>query len=127
MLITRWNEASRALPVLTLKYNYLDRWPNDCVHSFLVLVLQGLRKQLYAIQITIAYVVVYTHTHTQTHMQTHMQTHEQTHKHTCAHTNTYLTISLQYCHMRERSLYPEIPPLSNDTSQSQSGPSPASQ
>ena len=30
MLITRWNEASRALPVLTLKSNYLDRWPNDC-------------------------------------------------------------------------------------------------
>jgi len=29
MLITRWNEASRALPVLTLKSNYLDRWPND--------------------------------------------------------------------------------------------------
>ena len=25
MLITRWNEASRALPVLA----YLDRWPND--------------------------------------------------------------------------------------------------
>ena len=24
MLITRWNEASRALPVLAL-----DRWPND--------------------------------------------------------------------------------------------------
>ena len=31
MLITYWNEASRALPVLTLKSNYLDRWPNDCV------------------------------------------------------------------------------------------------
>ena len=29
MLITRWNEASRALPVLALKSNYLDRWPND--------------------------------------------------------------------------------------------------
>ena len=52
----------------------------------------------------------HTHTHTHTHMQTHMQTHEQTHKHTCTHTNTYLTISLQYCRMRERSLYPEIPP-----------------
>ena len=31
MLITRWNEASRALPVLALKSNYLDCWPNDCV------------------------------------------------------------------------------------------------
>ena len=31
MLITRWNEASRALPVLALKSNYLDRWPNDCM------------------------------------------------------------------------------------------------
>jgi len=30
MLITRWNEAFWALPVLTLKSNYLDRWPNDC-------------------------------------------------------------------------------------------------
>ena len=29
MQITRWNEASRALPVLALKSNYLDRWPND--------------------------------------------------------------------------------------------------
>ena len=29
MLITRWNEASRELPVLALKSNYLDRWPND--------------------------------------------------------------------------------------------------
>ena len=29
MLITRWNEASRALPILALKSNYLDRWPND--------------------------------------------------------------------------------------------------
>ena len=29
MLITRWNEASRALPVLALKSNYLDRWLND--------------------------------------------------------------------------------------------------
>ena len=31
MLITRWNEASRALPVSTLKSNYLDRWLNDCL------------------------------------------------------------------------------------------------
>ena len=31
MLITRWNEASWALPVLTLKSNNLDRWPNDWV------------------------------------------------------------------------------------------------
>ena len=30
MLIAHWNEASRALPVLTLKSNYLDRWPTDC-------------------------------------------------------------------------------------------------
>ena len=30
MLITHWNEASRALPVLTIKSNYLDRWPTDC-------------------------------------------------------------------------------------------------
>ena len=30
-LITRWNEASRALPVLALKSNYLDRWLNDCL------------------------------------------------------------------------------------------------
>jgi len=30
MVITRWNEASRALPVLALKSNYLDRWLNDC-------------------------------------------------------------------------------------------------
>ena len=29
MLVTRWNEASRELPVLALKPNYLDRWPND--------------------------------------------------------------------------------------------------
>ena len=29
MLITHWNVASRALPVLALKSNYLDRWPND--------------------------------------------------------------------------------------------------
>ena len=34
MLITRWNEASRALPVLALKPNYLDRWPNDCTRCF---------------------------------------------------------------------------------------------
>ena len=31
MLITDWNAATRALPVLHLKSNYLDRWPNDCV------------------------------------------------------------------------------------------------
>ena len=31
MLITRWNEASRALPVLALKSNYLDGWLNDCI------------------------------------------------------------------------------------------------
>ena len=31
MLITHWNVASRALPVLALKSNYLDRWPNDWV------------------------------------------------------------------------------------------------
>ena len=30
-LITRWNEASWALPVLALKSNYLDRWLNDCL------------------------------------------------------------------------------------------------
>lgn len=30
MLITDWNAATRALPVLHLKSNYLDRWPNDC-------------------------------------------------------------------------------------------------
>ena len=29
MLITHWNVASRALPVLALKSNYLDRWPNN--------------------------------------------------------------------------------------------------
>ena len=29
MLITDWNAATRALPVLHLKSNYLDRWPND--------------------------------------------------------------------------------------------------
>ena len=29
MLIAHWNEASRTLPVLTLKSNYLDRWPTD--------------------------------------------------------------------------------------------------
>jgi len=34
MLIIRWNEASLALPVLTLKSNYLDRWPNDCYFDF---------------------------------------------------------------------------------------------
>jgi len=28
MLITDWNAATRALPVLHLKANYLDRWPN---------------------------------------------------------------------------------------------------
>ena len=37
MLITRWNEASRALPVLTLKSNYLDRWPNDCIRLWYTL------------------------------------------------------------------------------------------
>jgi len=31
MLITDWNAATRALPVLHLKSNYLDRWPNDCI------------------------------------------------------------------------------------------------
>jgi len=31
MLITDWNAATRALPVLHLKSNYLDRWPNDCM------------------------------------------------------------------------------------------------
>jgi len=39
MLITHWNEASRALPVLTLKSNYLDRCPNDCIYSFCSLKL----------------------------------------------------------------------------------------
>ena len=34
MLITRWNEASRALPVLALKSNYLDRWPIDCKEKY---------------------------------------------------------------------------------------------
>ena len=29
ILITHWNEASRALPVLALNSNYLDCWPND--------------------------------------------------------------------------------------------------
>ena len=29
MLIIRWNEVSRAFPVLALKSNYLDRWLND--------------------------------------------------------------------------------------------------
>ena len=29
MLVTHWNEASRALPVLTLKSNYLDCWLNS--------------------------------------------------------------------------------------------------
>ena len=45
MLITRWNEASRALPVLALKSNYLDRWPNDCKsgwHNLYRIYLRGL-------------------------------------------------------------------------------------
>ena len=33
ILITHWNEASRALPVLALNSNYLDRWPNDLIQD----------------------------------------------------------------------------------------------
>ena len=40
MLITRWNEASRALPVLALKSNYLDCWPTDCQSKSLQQILQ---------------------------------------------------------------------------------------
>ena len=56
MLIVRWNEASRALPVLTLKSNYLDRAQllmaieKDQMQTTVVIeageVLQELRKQI---------------------------------------------------------------------------------
>ena len=49
MLIRRWNEASRALPVLALKSNYLDRWPiwpNDCFSQAFpsVFILQAIKN-----------------------------------------------------------------------------------
>ena len=44
MLIAHWNEASRALPVLTLKSNYLDRWPNDWKVFSVKIVFSPIRK-----------------------------------------------------------------------------------
>ena len=63
MLITHWNVASRALPVLALKSNYLDRWPNDCFLS------TGMN--LYDMDICVQCIVQLLGTHQNTHNMTY--------------------------------------------------------
>ena len=61
MLTTHWNEASRALPVSTLKPNYLDRWPNGCNDQVDVIGMEDERKIIKYLELSMPYLL---NTHT---------------------------------------------------------------